>query len=64
MIADISGIAETEVSKKTNILIIGQQDYRIAGDNGMSSKQEKAFQLREKGASIEIMSEQEFIQNL
>ncbi|GGG21995.1 exonuclease domain-containing protein [Pontibacter amylolyticus] len=64
LVADIGGIPDAGVTKKTNVLVVGQQDYRVVGDDGMSSKQEKAVGLLEKGADIEIISEYEFFQNL
>jgi len=45
-------------------LIVGQQDYRVVGDDGMSSKQEKAVKLIEKGATLEVISENDFLRNL
>ena len=48
------------VTKDTNVLVVGQQDYRIVGEDGMSSKQKKALKLLEKGYDIEILSETEF----
>lgn len=60
-IKDVGGIPADSVTKKTDVLVVGQQDYRVVGDSGMSSKQEKAFQLLEKGQDIEILSEAEFI---
>ncbi len=52
------------VTKKTDILVVGQQDYRIVGADGMSSKQKKALTLLEKGHDIEILSETEFINRI
>ncbi len=63
-IADIGGIIGGNVTKDTDFLIIGQQDYRIVGEDGMSNKQEKAVKLIEKGATLEIISENDFIRNL
>ena len=60
-IKDIGGIPADSVTKKTEVLVVGQQDYRAVGDSGMSSKQKKAFQLLEKGQDIEILSEAEFL---
>ena len=42
------------------ILVVGQQDYRVVGDFGMSNKQKKALKLLEKGQDIEILSEIDF----
>lgn len=63
-IADIGGYSMTSVTKETDILVVGQQDYWVVGDSGMSSKQKKAMAMREKGMDIEIMSEVDFLSNL
>lgn len=60
-IKDIGGIPTDSVTRKTEVLVVGQQDYRVVGDSGMSSKQKKALLLLEKGQDIEILSETEFI---
>lgn len=64
IIVDIGGIIGSTVTKETNYLIVGQQDYRVVGDDGMSSKQEKAIKLIEKGATLEIISETDFLKHL
>lgn len=63
-IADIGGVIGNSVTKDTDFLIVGQQDYRVVGDDGMSSKQEKAIKLIEKGSTLEILSEDDFLRNL
>lgn len=60
IVADIGGINQKGLTKDTNYLIVGQQDYRVVGDDGMSSKQKKAIDYIEKGLFIEIISEKEF----
>ena len=64
MVADIGGIPADSVTSHTDVLVVGQQDYRKVGDDGMSSKQEKAMKLKDKGQDIEIMSESEFLSNI
>lgn len=64
IIANIGGIIGNSVTKETDFLIVGQQDYRVVGDDGMSSKQEKAIKLIEKGSILEILSEDDFIKNI
>lgn len=59
-VADIGGIPMNSVTKDTDILVVGQQDFRIVGEDGLSSKQEKAMRMKDKGQDIEIMSEVEF----
>ena len=62
-IANIGGTPMNSVTKATNILVVGQQDYRVVGADGMSSKQKKAMELIQKGQDLEIMSESEFLSN-
>lgn len=64
IIADIGGVNQNGVNRETNFLVVGQQDYRIVGEDGMSSKQEKAIKLIEKGAALEILSEDEFLRSV
>ena len=59
-VKDVGGIPMDTVTKDTNVLVVGQQDYRVVGEDGMSSKQKKALKLLEKGNDIEILSETEF----
>jgi DNA polymerase III subunit epsilon len=64
LVADIGGINGNGVTTATDILVVGQQDYRVVGEDGMSSKQEKAIKLIEKGSDLEIISEADFLRNL
>ena len=59
-IKNIDGIPSNGVTKKTEVLVVGQQDYRVVGDSGMSNKQKKGLMLLDKGQNIEIISEIEF----
>ena len=63
-IADIGGFPQKGVNKSTQILVVGQQDYRRVGEDGMSSKQEKAMVLKDAGQDIEVMSEEQFLSML
>lgn len=64
MVVEVGGIPVSGVSKKTNVLVVGQQDYRQVGEDGMSTKQEKAMALQESGHHIEVMSEEEFLEKI
>lgn len=64
LIANIGGIISGTVTKDTDFLIVGQQDFRVVGDDGMSNKQEKAMKLIVKGSDIEIVSEDDFLKNV
>lgn len=63
-IADIGGTPLRGFNSSIEFLVVGQQDYRVVGDDGMSSKQEKTVKLIQKGQLIEIMSEDDFLRNL
>lgn len=63
-VADVGGIPTDSVTSKTDVLVVGQQDYKIVGDSGMSSKQKKALQLLENGKDIEVLSEIEFLSRI
>jgi len=63
-IANIGGINGGGVTKSTDYLVVGQQDFRVVGEDGMSSKQEKAIKYIEQGSEIEILSENEFTRSL
>lgn len=60
-VADIGAKPMNSVTKETNILVVGQQDFKKVGAEGMSSKQKKAISLIDKGQDLEIMSESEFL---
>lgn len=64
IIADLGGINGKTMTSDTDFLIVGQQDYRVVGEDGMSNKQEKALTLAEKGSSLEILSESDYIKNI
>ncbi len=64
IVTNTGGINGNSVTKDTDFLVVGQQDYRIIGDDEMSNKQEKAVKLIEKGATLEIISEDDFLKNL
>ena len=64
IVALTGGIPEKSVTKNTNILVVGEQDWRVVGESGLSSKMKKAQSLLENGQNIEIMTEDDFIKML
>lgn len=53
---------KSSVSSKTDYLVVGAQDKAIVGDDGMSSKEEKAHALNEAGkANVVFLREEEFL---
>ena len=62
MAVDVGASVKSGVSSKTDYLVVGVQDPAIVGSDGMSGKEEKAYELNALGkASIEIISEDEFM---
>jgi len=61
LIADIGGFPQKGVNKKTEVLVVGQQDYKRVGEEGMSSKHLKALELKNNGQDIEVMPESQFL---
>ena len=49
------------VTKKTTILVVGDQDLGLVGNDGKSTKQEKADILISKGIPIKIIGEADFL---
>lgn len=43
MAADKGAIIKGAVSKRTDYLVVGEQDLALVGDDGMSSKEEKSM---------------------
>ncbi|HDZ5133453.1 TPA: hypothetical protein RTH42_000871 [Campylobacter jejuni] len=60
IIADLGGINQDSVTKKTNILILGDNDYRTITKGGVSNKLKRARELILKGQDLKIISENVF----
>lgn len=62
---NVGAVVKTSVTKKTNYLVVGGQDLTRVGEDGMSSKEEKAHALNSEGkANIHIISEKEFLDTI
>lgn len=62
MAVNLGAKVKSCVSKKTDYLVVGVQDCSLVGDDGMSTKEEKAYALNESGAAnIHIIREAEFL---
>lgn len=56
-------IVKSSVSKKTDYLVVGKQDKALVGEDGMSTKEEKAYDLNKSGkANIIFLNEDQFLQ--
>lgn len=64
IIADIGGINADNVTKKTNLLILGDTAYSSNIKDGKSNKQKKAESLKLAGQDIEIIPENVFYEML
>lgn len=60
LIADLGGINDNSVTKTTNFLILGNNDYCATIKGGKSTKQKKAEGAKLKGQDIEIIPENVF----
>ena len=59
---NVGAVVKSAVSRKTDYLVVGAQDIALVGDDGMSKKEEKAYELNATGkASIKIIKEHEFL---
>lgn len=64
VILNVGGIPEETVNPDTDYLIVGRFDYAAAGLSALSQKQRTALAFITQGASIQFISEPEFIHQL
>lgn len=60
-VVDLGGLVKSGVSGKTDYLVVGHQDKTLVGDSGLSTKEKKAYSLKEQGNDIKIIGEAEFL---
>lgn len=60
IVVNLGGQCENNVTKKTNFLILGNNDYCTSIKDGKSNKQKKAEEYKLKGQDITIISEDVF----
>lgn len=60
IVVNLGGTCGNSVTKKTNYLILGNNDYCSSIKNGKSTKQKKAEEYKLKGQDIEIIPESVF----
>lgn len=63
-VKDLGGKAPSSVTKDLDILVIGDDGSPLLGSGNMSTKHKSAEKLIAKGASIQIISESDFIKML
>lgn len=61
-VVNLGATLKSSVSSKTDYLIVGIQDKTLVGVDGMSTKEERAYELIEKGHNISILKEKEFLE--
>lgn len=65
MAENAGALVKSSVSKKTNYVVVGEQDINLVGADGLSSKLEHAYQLIDEcGIDIKIIGEVEFLRLL
>ncbi len=64
-IASVGAVPGNGVTKKTNFLVVGDQDIkRLASGEAVSSKHRKASEMRASGHDIQIVGESDFLRLL
>jgi DNA polymerase-3 subunit epsilon len=62
LVAQLGAQPEAKVTKKTDFLVLGQQDpSRLTPGAELSAKAQKAEELRAKGQKIELLGEDDFL---
>ncbi len=60
-IVDCGGVYQDKITKSTDFLVMGNQDYQINMYGGKSGKTKKVEEYNAAGCNIKIISEQEFM---
>lgn len=64
LVGERGGRPRTSVSIRTEYLVVGSVEYRSLLTGEPSRKMQKALELRDSGAPVVILSEQEFLEHL
>jgi DNA polymerase-3 subunit epsilon len=64
LVLDLGGHCTATVTKHTNFLVVGDQDFRKFTDGISSSKMKAAQRLRAAGGDIELIAEDDFLRML
>ena len=64
MVVNLGGFCGDNVTKKTNFLVMGSNEYNPQVVDGKSNKQKKAEALILKGADLQVLSEAVFLEML
>ncbi|MBW3514937.1 DNA polymerase III subunit epsilon [Shewanella sp. NKUCC01_JLK] len=58
-VSEIGFEIKNSITKRTNYLVVGDQDLSVVGQSGLSSKQIRVGVLRESGVNIKVINETE-----
>ena len=64
LVVNIGGICGDHLGKKTNYLVVGQDEYHVGEDAGVSAKRKAAEDLIQQGAELQILTEEVFLKML
>ena len=65
MAVNAGAVIKSSVSSKTDYLVVGKQDIALVGEDGLSTKEEKAYALNESGKGhVQFLNESEFLELL
>lgn len=64
VVASLKGTNQNSVTGKTSLLVMGSYQEELLEDKAESLKLREAKRLREKGASIQLLNEKEFLKLL
>ncbi len=60
LVVNLGGIPKDSITKKTNFLVVGSQDFASSVKNGKTNKMKKAEEYRQSGLEITTISEDAF----
>lgn len=64
LVVNIGGFCTDKVSKKTNYLIAGRDEYHVGENSGLGAKVSQANELIQGGAELRIITESDFLEML
>jgi hypothetical protein len=57
----LGGVIKSGVSSKTHYFVVGIQDKSLVGVDGLSTEEEKAYDLINQGINIKVINESQFM---
>ena len=62
VVVNLGGTPENGITKKTNFLVVGNEEFAKSVKNGKTNKMEKAEKYRNEGLDISVLSENTFFE--